>query len=149
VPDALRGRRVVLALIAAPVVGLALLAAIDLVFGGDAHLSKSVFEAGGADELAEVFERRLRLSAGSFGSAIHRPIFWFAVLLVVGAVVFRRRLLALLGQAPLARAGFAGAAAAVILGVVANDSGAIFLIIGSIALLGCLSFAKGQIGTLN
>ena len=144
VPGALRGRRLVAIVLAAPVAGLALLVLADLVLGGDAHLSRSVFEAGGADELANVFERRLRLSASSFNRATGQLLFWFAIVVVLTAIVLRRRILAWLQPAPLARAGFAGAVAATLLGIVANDSGALFLIIGSIVLLACLAFAYAQ-----
>ena len=144
VPGALRGRWLVVALLAAPVVGLALLAVIDLVLGGDAHLSRSVFEAGGADELGDVFERRLRLSASSFERATSQILFWFALACVATALVFRKRIVSILASAPLARAGFVGAAAAVVLGIVANDSGALFLVIGNIVLLACLAFAYAQ-----
>ena len=65
IPGALRGRRTLLIVLAAPLAGLAMLAAIDLVLGGDAHLSRSVFDAGGAEDLGDVAERRLRLSASS------------------------------------------------------------------------------------
>ena len=143
-PGALRRRRLVLLVIGAPIAGLAALALIDLVAGGDAHLSRSVFEAGGADELADVFERRLRLSASSFERSTSQPLFWFAIAVVIAAIVFRRRLLAWLADVPAARAGLAGATGAMLLGIVANDSGALFLIIGAIALLACVAFAYAQ-----
>ena len=41
-------------------------------------------------------------------------------------------------------AGFAGAAAATVLGTVANDSGAVLLMIGTGFLLACGAFALGQ-----
>jgi hypothetical protein len=144
VPGALRRRRLLLLLLAAPVVGLAALFLVDLVLGGDAHLSRSVFEAGGSDELADVFERRLRLSAASFGRATGQNLFWFSVAALIAAAIFHRRILGWFEGAPLARAGYAGALAAILLGVVANDSGATFLIIGTIGLLGCLAFAWAQ-----
>jgi MFS family permease len=140
-PGMARRRGLVLLLLAAPLAGLAVLALIDLVLGGDAHLSRSVFEAGGADDLADVAERRLRLSASSFENGTERPLFWVAVALIVAAVILRRRIAAWLGQAPLVRAGVFGAAAGVVLGTVANDSGATFLTIGTIALTACLAFA--------
>jgi hypothetical protein len=143
-PGALRRRRLVLAVVAAPVAGLAALALIDLAAGGDAHLSRSVFEAGGADELADVFERRLRLSASSFERSTSQPLFWFSIAVVVAAVVFRRRIGEWLADVPAARAGLAGATGAMALGIVANDSGALFLIIGAIALLACVAFAYSQ-----
>ena len=144
IPGALRGGRLLLALLAAPVIGLAALASIDLVLGGDAHLSRSVFEAGGADQLGDVFERRLRLSAASFNRSTAQPLFWFALLVVALVLIFRNRVLSWLAPVPLAGAGFAGATAAMLLGIVANDSGALFLIIGTIAMLACLAFAYAQ-----
>ncbi len=141
----LRGRRLLLAaVIAAPLLGLAALLAIDLVLGGDAHLSRSVLDAGGAGELADVAERRLRLGASSFGRAVGTTLFWFCVLVVVVAVVFRDRILSWLAAAPAARAGFAGAGAACALGVVANDSAATFFTVGTLGLIGCLAFAWSQ-----
>jgi hypothetical protein len=141
----LRGRKLlVAALVAAPLIGLAALLAIDLALGGDAHLSRSVLDAGGAGELADVAERRLRLGASSFGRAVGTLLFWFCVLVVVVAVLNRHRILAWLAAAPLARAGFAGAAASCVLGVVANDSAATFFTIGTLGLLACTAFAWSQ-----
>jgi hypothetical protein len=144
VAGAVRKRRLMALLVAAPVIGLALLFAIDLILGGDAHLSRSVLDAGGASELADVAERRLRLSASSFGRGVRTVLFWSCVAALVVVVVRRRLILGWLAQAPLARAGFAGAGAAVALGIVANDSAATFLTIGTIAMLGCLAFAWSQ-----
>jgi hypothetical protein len=141
----LRGRWLLLALlVAAPILGLAALFAIDLALGGDAHLSRSVIDAGGAGELADVVERRLRLGASSFGRGVQTGLFWFCVLVVVVAVVNREKILSWLASAPLARAGLAGAAAACVLGIVANDSAATFFTIGTIGLLGCTVFAWSQ-----
>jgi hypothetical protein len=143
VPGALARRKLVLLVVGAPVAGLALLVLADLVLGGDAHLTRSVLEAGGRDELADVFERRLRLSASSFGRATGQTLFWVVVAAIALVIWQRRRVLSWLAPEPLARAGFAGAAGAIVLGTVANDSGAGFLVVGSIALLGCLAFAYG------
>jgi hypothetical protein len=142
--EVVRERRWLLLLLAAPVLGLAVLFAIDLAFGGDAHLSRSVLDAGGAGELADVVERRLRLAARSFNSGVKTVLFWFCVASVIVAVLGRSRILRWLAQAPYARAGFAGAAAATALGVVANDSAATFFTVGTIALLTCLAYAWSQ-----
>jgi hypothetical protein len=144
VPGALRRPRLVLAVVGAPVLALIALAAVDLVTGGNSHLSRSVLEAGGRDELAQVFERRLRLSASSFGRATGQPLFWISLAVIAVAVWQRHRILAWLESAPLERAGLAGASGAVVLGVVANDSGATFLVIGTIALVACVAYAYGQ-----
>jgi hypothetical protein len=143
-PGIARRRGLMLGLLAAPFVGLALLALIDLALGGDAHLSRSVFEAGGADDVADVAERRLRLSASSFEGGIERPLFWVAIALIVTGVMLHRRIRTWLAPWPLVRAGLIGAAASVALGTVANDSGATFLTIGTIALTACLVFVWAQ-----
>jgi len=54
-------------LLVAPVVGLAALALLDLATGGDAHFSRSVLEAGGLHDIADIAERRVRLSYRSLG----------------------------------------------------------------------------------
>ncbi len=142
-PGAAR-RRLLAGVAALPLVALAALALIDLGLGGNAHLSRSVFEAGGAEQLADLAERRLRLSASSFRRALDQPLFWFATATIAAAVIFRGRISAWLAEVPLARAGLVGAAGGTLIGVVANDSGALFVIIGSITLLACLAFAYGQ-----
>ena len=124
-------RRTIALILAAPVAALALLAAADLLLGGDAHLSRSVLEAGGLDEVGEVFERRLRLSAASFGKTIGSPFLLAAAVLIVLGVAYRRRIASWFGGRRPALAGFAGAIAAVAIGTVANDSGVLLLMIGT------------------
>ncbi len=143
-PGVSRRRGLLLGLLAAPFAGLALLALIDLALGGDAHLSRSVFEAGGADDVADVAERRLRLSASSFSSGTERPLFWVALGLILAAVFLRRRIASWLAPWPLFRAGLIGAGASIAVGTVANDSGATVLTIGTIALTACLIFTWAQ-----
>jgi hypothetical protein len=124
-------RRTVLLVVAAPVVALGLLGAADLVLGGDAHLSRSVLEAGGFDEVGEVAERRLRLSAASFSNRFGSPFLFAAVAVIVLGIAYRRRVFSWFeGRRP-ALAGFAGAIAAVVIGTVANDSGVLLLMIGT------------------
>jgi len=122
-------------LLIAPVAGLAALALLDLVTGGDAHFSRSVLEAGGLDEIADIAERRVRLSYRSLGrGAIPLLV---ALALVALAVGFRHRgaLLASTEAAPGVRAGVYGLLAAVLVGALTNDSGPIILLIGSSYLL--------------
>jgi len=135
---------VLAAVIAAAIAGLALLALIDLVSGGNSHLTRSVLDAGGAGSLAEVAERRLRLSAHDFGQAAGNPLFWIVVLGIGVAVSRRRRIDAWLRPFPPARAGLLGACAAVVVGVLVNDSGATFLTLGALALGAFLTFAWAQ-----
>jgi hypothetical protein len=124
-------RRFVLLVVAVPVLALAALAAVDLVLGGDAHLSRSVLEAGGLEEVGEVAERRLRLSASSFSDRVGSPFLYITVVLIVAGVVMRRRIGSWFeGRRP-ALAGFLGAISAVAVGTLANDSGFLLLMIGT------------------
>jgi hypothetical protein len=140
-----RGRRTaVLAVIAAPFAVLALLALIDLLSGANAHLTRSVLDAGGMSDLADVAQRRLQLSAHSFA----RPVllaFLPVVLAVAVAAYLRRDDLAtwLVGR-PAMRAGLIGALAATVIGTLANDSGALLLEIGAAYLLVFTGFAWAE-----
>jgi hypothetical protein len=136
--------RVVWAVIAAPLVALGLLALIDLISGGDSHLTRSVLDAGGASDLADVAERRLRLSAHSF--ARRGNLFFAAVVLVLAVLGWRdrERLLAWFVRRRAARAALAGALAATVVGTLANDSGALLLEVGAAYLLAFLAFAWAQ-----
>jgi hypothetical protein len=130
------GRRSVAWLaLAAPLLALALLALIDLVSGGDAHLTRSVLDAGGLSDLADVAERRLRLSAISFGRAAGSAVFWTLLAAAALAVARRRRIGAWFAGEKTMLAAFAGAAAATAVGTLANDSGALLLEVGIAYLL--------------
>jgi hypothetical protein len=140
-----RGRRpVALAIIAAPLAVLALLALVDLLSGANAHLTRSVLDAGGFGDLADVAQRRLQLSVHSFA----RPVLlvFLPVVLGLGLLAYLRRdqLRAWLADAPALRAGLLGALAATAIGTLANDSGALLLEIGTAYLLVFTGFAWAQ-----
>ena len=108
---------------------------IDLISGANAHLTRSVLDAGGFGDLAEVAQRRLQLSAHSF---IRPIVFVFLpLLLALAALAIARRetLRAWFAAAPLLAAGLFGALVAVVAGTLANDSGALVLEIGAAYLL--------------
>jgi hypothetical protein len=136
-------------IVAVPVIALVLLAFIDLVSGGNSHLTRSVIDAGGASDLADVVERRLRLSAHDFAQAAGNPLFWIVVVGIGVSVSQWRRIDAWLRPAPIARAGLIGACTAVAVGVLVNDSGASFLVLGSLALGAFLAFAWSQAGEIG
>ncbi len=96
---------VVAAVIAAPIVALLALALIDLVSGGNAHLTRSVLDAGGAGNLADIAQRRLELSADDFAQAAGNPLFWIVMVGITVAATQWRRIDAWLRPAPAARAG--------------------------------------------
>jgi hypothetical protein len=140
-----RGRRpMALAAIAAPIAVLALLALIDLVSGANAHLTRSVLDAGGLGNLADVAQRRLQLSVHSFG----RPVLLLFLPVVLGLALLgylrRDRLAVWLSGAPALRAGLLGALAATAIGTLANDSGALLLEIGAAYLLVFLGYAWAE-----
>jgi hypothetical protein len=137
-------RRWLLLICAAPLVAVAVLAALDLVLGGGAHLTSSVLEAGGAGDLADVARRRLTLSAKSFGRTADSPFLYLAAIGLALAALRRERVKAWFAEAPAALAGFCGAAAATLIGTLANDSGAIVLMIGSAFVAACAGFAWAQ-----
>lgn len=125
------GRRRLLLLLGAPVVALGLLIGIDIAIGGDAHLSRSVLEAGGLEELGQVVERRTRLAAASFTRFFDTPFFLAALAAIVVMIGYRRRILGWFADQPAPRAGLIGGATATVVGTLANDSGALILMVGA------------------
>ncbi|HET7483879.1 MAG TPA: hypothetical protein VFJ64_00725 [Solirubrobacterales bacterium] len=124
------------------------IAAIDLLTGANAHLTRSVLDAGGLGDLADVAQRRLQLSAHSFT----RPVVLFFLPLVAALAVLsvrRRQVLhRLLEKFPAMEAGLLGALVATVAGTLANDSGALVLEIGTAYLLvfATFSWAEGAPG---
>src|SRR5439155_155030 len=60
----------VIAVVAAPIVALAALAALDLATGGNAHFTRSVLRAGGLHDVADIAQRRVELSYHSLGAGL-------------------------------------------------------------------------------
>ncbi|MGH2924602.1 MAG: hypothetical protein ACRDK1_01370 [Solirubrobacterales bacterium] len=125
------GRRRWALLLAAPFIAVAALAAIDLLSGGDAHLTRTVLRAGGLDQLSEVVQRRIQLSVHSFSRYAGTAILWLTVAALVAGAVSWRRIESWFGVRRWAWAGLLGAVAATIAGTLANDSGALLLILGT------------------
>jgi hypothetical protein len=140
-----RGRRpLLLAAVAAPVAVLALLALVDLASGANAHLTRSVLDAGGLGDLADVAQRRLQLSAHSFARPVLLAFLPLVALLALFAYRRRGRLGAWTAAVPAMRAGLIGALAATVVGTLANDSGALVLEIGAAYLLVFTGFAWAE-----
>ncbi len=138
---AARNRRSALLVAALPVAVLAVLALGDLVSGANAHLTRSVLDAGGLGDLGDVAERRLQLSAHSFARPVVFVFLPLIAALTVLALAKRELLRAWLVGRPAMRAGLLGAVAATVVGTLANDSGALLLEIGSAYLLVFVAFA--------
>ncbi|MDX6624530.1 MAG: hypothetical protein QOE75_2462 [Solirubrobacterales bacterium] len=133
-----------LAVVAAPFAVLALLALIDLVSGANAHLTRSVLDAGGLGDLSDVAQRRLQLSANSFGRPVLLVFLPVVAALAVTAIAKRDRLQAWVRGVPAVRAGLLGALAATVVGTLANDSGALLLEVGTAYLLVFTGFAWAE-----
>jgi len=141
---AARSRRTALLVVAAPLAVLALIALADLVSGANAHLTRSVLDAGGLGDLAEVAQRRLQLSAHSFTRPVVLVFMPLIAALALLALARRDRFEALLQDSPVLRAGLLGALAATVIGTLANDSGALLLEIGAAYLLVFVSFVWSE-----
>jgi hypothetical protein len=134
-------RHAALFIIAFSLAFVGLIALIDLISGANAHLTRSVLDAGGLGDLAQVAQRRLQLSAHSFARPI--VLVFLPLLAILVALALRRRaaLREWLGEAPAFEAGLLGALVAIVVGTLVNDSGALVLEIGSVYLLAFLGFA--------
>jgi hypothetical protein len=139
-----RGRRFAAILIVAPIVGLAALVALDLLAGGDSHLSRSVLHAQGSSDLIDIADRRLRSAARSFARPVNGSFLLLAVAGLVAAFFLRRRVAAWFEGREPALAGLLGAVAGTAAGALANDSGALILIIGTGVLTAYACFAWAQ-----
>ena len=117
--------------IAAPILAVVLLLGIDLVTGGDAHLSRSVLGAGGIQDLEDVLQRRVEASLRSFPNYLESAFFKAALVAIAGGLVFRRRIAGWLQGDLAAQTGVVGAIAATIVGTLANDSAALLLMVGT------------------
>jgi hypothetical protein len=145
---AARRRRSALFVIALPFAVLALLALGDLLSGANAHLTRSVLDAGGLGDLGDVVQRRLQLSAHSFTRPIVFVFLPLIAVLAALAVARRDRLQAWLAGHAAMRAGLIGAAVATAVGTLANDSGALVLEIGAAYLLVFAGFTWAEAGAV-
>jgi hypothetical protein len=137
-------RTALLAVVAAPLAVVAFLALIDLISGANAHLTRSVLDAGGLGDLADVAQRRLQLSAHSFGRPVLLAFLPLVLAIAIAVYVRRETVRAWLQGRPAMRAGLLGALAATAIGTLANDSGALLLEIGVAYLLVFTSFAWAE-----
>ncbi len=136
----LHGRRLLVTMVAVPVLGLIGLVLVDLVLGGGAHLTGSVLGASDSTELSDVIERRVTLTVRSFTHPVYTQLF-FAVLVLVAVGAWKRKtVLSWFGARWQARCGFLGALAGIVVGTFANDSGALLLTIGTIFLATAAGF---------
>ena len=129
----LERRRAIAIVAGGGLAALLALIAVDLVLGG-AHLTRSVLGAGDAGDVLDVLDRRVTLMAHTFTHPVYPELLVATVVLLIAAVIKRRQVLGWFEGRWAARAGFLGALAGVLVGTVANDSGSVLLVIGTVYL---------------
>ena len=129
----LEPRRAALIVVGGGALALAALFAIDLVLGG-AHLSRSVLGAGEAGDVLDVLDRRVTLMVHTFTHPVYPELLAVCAVLLIAAAVRRQDVLSWFGDRWAARSGYLGALAGVLVGTIANDSGSVLLVIGTIYL---------------
>jgi hypothetical protein len=141
----------VVAIVALPLLGLAAIAGLDALTGGQSHLTRTVVEAQSFGELVDVADRRFSASLrGAMAGGVWIVVIVAAVALVWGWIR-RERLLApltLAGEDPALRrpyrAGLAGALVGTVVGALANDSGPAILIIGTVYIAIGVLYLRGR-----
>jgi len=132
-------KQTIAVVVIAPFAALALLAAIDLLSGGDSHFTRTVLRADGSGAWWEIFVRRFELAGRGLIRGLMPVAALIAVLTVALGIIRRDRLLATVSDDPGWRAGMAGAAAVGVFGALFNDSGPMLLLFAVfIALCGAI-----------
>jgi hypothetical protein len=136
-------RAIALAIIV-PVLAVGALILLDLAIGGGAHLTRTVSNSSGPGDFGKVIMRRWRLStAGLTHGSTLITIVICVVLLVLGAVRWRTLLAPLSGEREKSfRAAVVGSFFAVVIGALANDSGPMIVMIGTVSLLLTLGYVR-------
>ncbi len=135
----LERRRAILVVAGGGAAALVALLAIDAVLGG-AHLSRSVLGAGEAGDVLDVFDRRLTLMVNTFIHPVYPELLVACAALLVAGAIRHRQVSGWFAGRWAARAGYLGALAGILVGTVANDSGSVLLVIGTIYLAICAGF---------
>lgn len=121
-------RRSAAVVVLAPVLGLALLAAVDLTTGGDSHFTRTVLRADGSGDLLDIVSRRYRLAGRQAVRGFMPAATIIALLGIAVAMRRRERVLAPVDGDPAWRALLAGLVAAGVAGALFNDSGPVLLL---------------------
>ena len=142
-PGGITRRAVVIGLLV-PILAVAALALIDVVTGGDSHLTRSVLAADSPGELVDIAQRRLDTSWESLKQGTTPlSVGLFAAALAYG-VIRRRELFAPLEGDRAFAAGMWGTLAATVVGALANDSGPTIFLIGATALVLAAAYVTGK-----
>ena len=137
-------RRAMLVALLVPALAVAALALVDVVTGGDSHLTRSVLAADSPGELVDIAERRFDISWENLKQGTTPlSVGLFAIALAVG-VARRRELFRPLNGDRAFQAGMWGTLAATAVGALANDSGPTIFLIGAVALVLAGAYVTGK-----
>jgi hypothetical protein len=134
-PGRLSRGRLLLAVIL-PVAALAVIAALDLLTGGNGHFTRTILHADSPGSLWDVVVRRYTLAFDVFSQGAMPVITAVAVLAVAYVLRYRERIYAPLRGSPSWRAGLLGGLIASVAGALFNDSGPLLFVFG-VFLLTC------------
>jgi hypothetical protein len=136
-PGALTRRRALVALIS-PVVGLIVLAGIDLASAhGGGHFTGSILHARSAGDVRDILVRRYKAAWGELRNHAMPVATAIALLCAAAGLRARERLLATVRSDPGWQAALAGGLTAGVVGALVEDSGPVLLVVASFA-LGCV-----------
>lgn len=141
-PGAPTRRRLLLAVLT-PAAALAALAALDLATAGNGHFSRTILDARGGQDLADVVERRYTLAWKVLTTGAMPLLAAVAVLAGAYALRFRERIYRPLGGSPAWNAALIGALAGVLAGSLVNDSGPVLLVFGTFVLGAVTMYVRG------
>ena len=126
--------------LAAAFAALLLVALADIVSGSETHFVRSVL-GGSGGSFFEVVGHRLDATLESFTKVSRIPV-TLAALAVIAIGIWKREIvLAWFEDSPMMKAGFAAAAAGSLIGALTNDSGALFIQVGTLYLALVAGFA--------
>jgi hypothetical protein len=126
--------------LAAALAALLLVGLADIVSGSETHFVRSIL-GGSGGSFFEVIGHRLDATLESFTRVSRIPVTVVALAVIAAAVWKRSVVLAWLEGLPMIKAAIAAAAAGSLVGALTNDSGALFIQVGTLYLALVLGFA--------
>lgn len=140
-----RRRGGIMAVMAAPLVGLLLLAIVDLgTAHGAGHFTGSVLDARSASDIHYLIVRRYEAAWNELGNGLMPLATTLALLLAATGVRHRKRLLWPVQSDPAWLAALAGGLTAGLVGTLSEDSGPVLLVIAVFAMACVLAYLWGE-----
>ncbi|HEX3392154.1 MAG TPA: hypothetical protein VHS55_06300 [Solirubrobacteraceae bacterium] len=137
-----RGR--ILAVMAAPLVGLLALAIVDLATAhGAGHFTGSVLDARSVSDIQDLIVRRYEAAWQELGNGLMPLLAALALLLTAAAVRYRERLLWPVQSDPAWLAALAGGLTAGLVGALSEDSGPVLLVVAVFVIACVVAYVYG------